>query len=204
MTVLTVFATVPSPHPVTDWDVACGFLPGDAPVLARRGEDAAALAAIGAEPEWGEVLEHQYRGDGDEDALRARVTEVVQDAVGRRRPSEVLLPLGLFHRDHVMLHHACVEGALVDGRRLAVPRTGVYEDALYRRRVPHEVAPRVARLERSVGRLEVQLLWHDRLLDAKLEALAAYASQLRALSSGALPAVGDAWAPERVWWIRPV
>ena len=59
---ITVFTGGPaaSPDPPTHWDALAGFSAGDDVLGARKLEDAAALAAVGAVPVWLDHLEHQY------------------------------------------------------------------------------------------------------------------------------------------------
>jgi LmbE family N-acetylglucosaminyl deacetylase len=57
-TVITLYAGAPStyPDPPTRWDQVAGFGPGDDVLAARKDEDRAALAELGATPVWGEVV----------------------------------------------------------------------------------------------------------------------------------------------------
>src|ERR1700690_1207790 len=61
-TVITVLAGRPTPYPdvVTTWDAAGGFATGDDVVGARRQEDLAAMASLGAEPVWLDFPDRQY------------------------------------------------------------------------------------------------------------------------------------------------
>ena len=63
--VCTVFAGRPERYPdeVTEWDALGGFQTGDDVVAARREEDLAALAVLGAQHHWLEFSDHQPRSD---------------------------------------------------------------------------------------------------------------------------------------------
>src|SRR6476646_10592538 len=62
VTVVTVFTGRPDEYPVPmeRWDALCGFVPGDEVHVARRAEDAAALAVLDASPVWLGFVEHSY------------------------------------------------------------------------------------------------------------------------------------------------
>jgi LmbE family N-acetylglucosaminyl deacetylase len=184
-TVMTVFAGVPSDFTgCTPWDAACGFAGARQAVAARRAEDGAALAMLSAKPLWLDFLDSQYLhtpGDGE-------LSEAIGGVLERTAPATVLLPAGLYHSDHVLVHAAMLRLCRAQPQRHWI----MYEDALYRR---------------GAGRLQRRLA---ALLDdgfcatpvaarathpgRKHAAIACYRSQLRALGQPA-----DVVAPEGYW-----
>ena len=159
-------------------------------MAARRAEDARALASLSAEPHWLQFVDEQY-------GARPSVQEVVDalDAtVDRVRPGSFVLPMGLFHADHLLAHEAAV--ALL--ARRGVAEWLVYEEAPYRRQ-PALVAERVATL-RAAGLTLAECVANARpASDVKRRALDCYASQMRALSTLGKAAAAEAHRPERYW-----
>ena len=133
--VVATVCTVGGPGgPVTDWDKACGFGPGDDVMAVRKREDQAALALLGARPEWLGVVEGQY-APLEVDAVVAAVREVV----ARVDPRTVAVPLGVDHVDHRLIADVCFD--VVDRELL------VYLELPYATRHPHEVDRRLAELD---------------------------------------------------------
>src|SRR5581483_8324878 len=171
--VLTVFAGAPS--------AAAG-------IAARRAEDRAALELLGAEPEWLDWCDDQYGVPAPEEALAADLRRALE----RHDPRTVLVPLGLFHRDHERTHEAAL--ALVGEQRSRA--WYAYEDALYRA-IPGLVQRRLLRLgERRVTATPEPTRGAS---GRKRRALACYASQLRGLATPGRPGHADALAAERLW-----
>src|SRR5262245_26210077 len=135
--VVTVFAASPlADAPLTPWDEAAGFQSGDAVMDARRSEDRAALAVLGANPVWLEFRDAQYGpSPAPEEVARAL------DAALRRTRS-VFIPLGLVHPDHQLTHAA----SLLVLRRRPDLEWFAYEDAIYRRLSGDPVGERVRAL----------------------------------------------------------
>jgi LmbE family N-acetylglucosaminyl deacetylase len=188
--VLTIFAGRPPVYGLTGWDEAAGFGAGDDVVAARRAEDRAALAILGATPVWLEFLDSQY-------GRSPSVTEVaaaVETGVLGANADAVAVPLGLFHVDHQLAH----EAALVVACRHPELRWFAYEDAIYRR-VSGLIDDRLDRLRNQGFRpAAADLRVHDGP-DLKRRAVACYASQLRALSAPGFPGYDDVFEPERFW-----
>ena len=195
--VLTVFAGAPrTSAPPTEWDAACGFADAAEAIAARRAEDRAALALLGAEPEWLDWCDDQYGVPAPEGALVADVSADLRRALERHDPHAVLVPLGLFHRDHERTHDAGL--ALLEEHHT---RTWyAYEDALYRA-IPGLVQRRLRRLaERRVTATPEPTPERTRGASGrKRRALACYASQLRGLATPGRPGHADALAAERLW-----
>jgi LmbE family N-acetylglucosaminyl deacetylase len=189
--VLTLFAGAPPGEAgarATEWDAACGFDSAAQAIAARRAEDRAALALLGAEPEWLEWCDDQYRVPAPADALTADLRRALE----RHDPQTVLVPLGLFHRDHERAHDAALPLLAEQGGRAWY----AYEDALYRA-LPGLVQRRLAALARS--RVTATPERPAAAAGAKRRALACYASQLRGLATPGRPGHADALATERLW-----
>jgi len=198
VTVVTVYAGAPAayPDPMTHWDTLAGFRPGDDVLAARREEDAAALAHVGATPHWLDFVEHQYLPRPEWVGPEATVDRL--EAVLRElAPSAVLLPFGLANPDHGVTHDA---GMLVR-ERFGDPSWLCYEDSGYKH-IPGMLAWRVAQLFRRgvwPTPLALDTDGHDA---AKRAALDCYRSQLLALEAD--------WqlgpklvAPEQLWRLAP-
>lgn len=183
--VVTVTAGVPPPHPLTGWDAACGFGEADDVVGARRREDQAALALLGATPIWLDFLDRQYAQGASPDP--SGVASALADILEGRQAGLVASPLGLQHPDHLATAAACY---LVARRMPSLPWL-IYEDAIYRRdagatdQAMHDLDEAGFTLER----IDVPSA------ACKNEAVARYASQLKGLGD----LVQDAARPERYW-----
>jgi LmbE family N-acetylglucosaminyl deacetylase len=193
--VATVFAGVPSdPALATAWDRRCGFASAGEAVTMRLDEDRRALARVGAEPTWLDFADAQYG--------RTPAREAIADALRRlletERPHWLLLPLGLFHSDHRLVHEAAVEafGPRSDGVDLVF-----WEDALYRA-MPGVLQARLAELLAAgqVGTPLFDVPPTPAAWGAKRKAVAAYSSQLRAFGPGGAE---DVERPERFWRFGP-
>jgi LmbE family N-acetylglucosaminyl deacetylase len=193
--VLTVFAGVPDDFDgLTEWDATCGFLSARQALAARRAEDRAALELLQAEPHWCDFCDSQYRRAprfGD-------VVEQLSDALHEYEADTVVMPLGLFHGDHVLAHAAAV-AVLRDCPR----KTWLaYEDAQYRR-VPGLLQQRLAALSGAGIQATPKPYAASVDGDVKRGAVERYASQLRGLSSPGRPGYLDVFAPERYWHLTP-
>jgi LmbE family N-acetylglucosaminyl deacetylase len=203
-TVVTVFAGRPTeyPTPMERWDSLCGFVEGDEVHVARRAEDAAALAVLDATPVWLDFVEHSYLDRADWVDADAVVDEL-DAAVRAGEPTAVFAPFGLANPDHDVTHDAAmlVRARLEhDGNPAA---WFCYEDTGYKH-IPGLLAWRVARLFRrgvwpSPAAVPVDL---DRA--RKDAAVACYPSQLLALEADwAIAAKLAAPAPEQFWRLAP-
>jgi LmbE family N-acetylglucosaminyl deacetylase len=183
--VVTVFtAGPPTWTGLTRWDASCGFRAGDDVMAARKLEDTAALALLGAHPRWLDVVEGQYDDSTTVAAIAAHLTAALADVEG----GVLLTPLGLHHPDHRKVADA------VDLVRPTRPDLAwwAYADQPYAGLEPDAVGPRLA--ERGVT---------DPPADAgptgpvqwKRAALRRYASQMRPLR-GSVP---SSLRAERTW-----
>jgi LmbE family N-acetylglucosaminyl deacetylase len=191
--VVTVLAgRPPAGTPLTPWDAAAGFAPGDDVVGERRGEDARALAVLGARPIWLDFLDAQY-GEPPDGATLAAALEAVFKRVA---PTTALVPLGLFHSDHALVHAAALDCA----RRERQARWLAYEEPTYRG-LPEALAGRLDALRKAGVTVAPHPDGSESSADTKLQAIRCYASQLRALQTPGRPGWRAALEPERYWRI---
>ena len=199
--VVTVFAGRPSfsettsetGSVLTEWDAAGGFGVGDDVVAARREEDRAALAILGARPVWLEFCDSQY-------GLSPTAQEVaapLEAAIVASGATSIAIPLGLFHSDHALTHAAC----LIVMRRRPGPTWLAYEEALYRT-LPKLVDMRLREL--SDAGIEARAAFSLRTEEQKRSAVEEYRSQLRALSTPGRLGHQDAFQEERFWRLKHV
>lgn len=129
--VLTVFALDPdSEAPAGGWDERAGFRTEGEAALARRAEDVAACAIVGATASWLPFGSVDYERHGDEASVREAIAAAA-DGV-----DALLLPgFPLTHPDHEWLGRALVDA------RMECRRLGLYVEQHYARRVHGE--PRV-------------------------------------------------------------
>lgn len=178
--VLTVFAGDPdSDAPARGWDTRGGFGTEGEAARARREEDRAAFALLGASVTWLPFGDEQYDRHGGEDEVWRAVADAVAEA------DSVLVPgFPLTHADHAWLSELLVRRGLPSGRM------GVYVEQPYADRVRKTqprptVSPVLSSDTISWSRL------HARTVDrrAKRKALAAYRSQVGLLNLS--PGVGS-------------
>ncbi|HJU23393.1 MAG TPA: PIG-L family deacetylase [Casimicrobiaceae bacterium] len=188
--VVTLFAgDAPKGVSPTRWDRECGFDEGDDVVTRRRDEDRCALALLAARPVWLDFRDDQYGESAPVDVIADALARVIE----HEKPDIVHSPLGLFHSDHYRASDASL--ALVD--RFASLEWRLYEDAIYRR-IPGAVEARLDGLRERGFRFERDSPAFDAGAGtSKREAVACYASQLRALATRA--ANDDVFAPEAHW-----
>lgn len=109
----------------TPWDRACGFTDARQAMQARRAEDQRALGLLGAQAVSMGFLDRQYGASPHVNALATAIEELIES----HRCESVLMPLGLCHPDHDLVHRACLQ--VLKKRRL--PGWLAYEEAPYRR-----------------------------------------------------------------------
>lgn len=190
--VVTVFAgTPPEADRLTDWDSQCGFTSAGQAMAARREEDSAALHRLSARAQWLDFLDSQYDHSPTVDEVASALATLMQ-----RQPADapVLVPLGLFHSDHALVHAACLQALREVGRDHAI----AYEEALYRV-MPGLLQQRLAALQQQG--VQATPLLDERLGEAaaKARAIAAYTSQARAFGPDGL---ADTERAERYWRIE--
>jgi LmbE family N-acetylglucosaminyl deacetylase len=191
-TVVTLFAGIPGPEvPAGEWDRRCGFDSAAQAVAQRREEDRIALSLLEARAVWLDFLDNAYHRCPAPDEAAAALRQVLLDLA----PDTVLLPMGLFHADHLLAHEACMRAV----RALPDARCAVYEDVPYRA-IRGLLQQRLMALAQEWVCLTPLRLKAEGSGALKAHALQAYASQLRGFGPGGLD---DAEAPERCWCIEP-
>ena len=199
-TVVTVLGGRPPsyPDPPSEWDALGGFHAGDDVVAARREEDRAAMAVLGAAHAWLDFPDHQYLAEPDRPTA-AEVAPVLEAAVSEKVPTAVFVPMGLGNPDHVMTHDA----ALLVRARHQEWAWFAYEDHGYKH-IPGLLAWRVSKLFRSGLWPTPALVPVSTDLERKRGALWCYASQIPPLEQDhALSERLDANVPEQFWRLAP-
>lgn len=194
--VCTVFAGEPPTRQVTPWDRSAGFADSHEAMHMRWREDHHALALCGARALHLRFLDSQYAPLPS----AADIAEAIATAWTKSGIERLVVPLGLYHADHLATGDAC--GLLLRDRRPAA--CVAYEDALYRThkgivRAKRESLARVGVETRPVldGALGVRT--GGAAAATKRRAVCAYRTQLRALDD-AYPY--DLAEPERFWWLE--
>src|SRR5690606_10923147 len=122
----------------------------------------------------------------------AEVARSIERLLLLHRVNTVLIPIGLFHTDHNLVHQACLDIRDEHGNL----RWLAYEDALYRRK-PGLVQKRLTKLQqRDIAATPVEIDCNTST-NAKAQAILAYASQRTELGLAADP--GDTATAERYW-----
>jgi LmbE family N-acetylglucosaminyl deacetylase len=122
----TVFTATPAGTAMhTEWDARCGFVDAQLAMRARVAEDDRALSLLHAHPERLSFLDRQY---GERPAADA-IAQALEALIVAHRCGSVMIPLGLCHPDHDLVHRACLR-VLTANPQL---RWLGYEEAPYRR-----------------------------------------------------------------------
>jgi len=197
----------PDPEVLTEWDRMCGFENAALAMAARRNED-----HLAGEILFCDVL-HLPFPDGQyaSDVSTEDIAEGLTNALHHRHIDTLLLPMGIFHSDHMRVAAAWQHTAFSPLARHPAMRVICYEDVPYRR------------MGASLQQALVQLAshgWHacplrgeidqpkgqfanegspTSALTLKRSALLAYASQLEALPANW---IDDAWTSERYWQLE--
>jgi hypothetical protein len=168
--VVTVLAAIPSPGRVGGWDAEGGATDSHQRVQERREEDLTALARCGAEAVHLEFADGQYvaaqmlPAPASED-VQATLTRFMSDA------SEVYAPAGIGNAEHAFVRDVV----------LAVrPDAILYADLPYALKPEHGGFTLPRGLDAS-GRFSVDISLAASAVDAKLESVCAYTSQLAQL-----------------------
>jgi LmbE family N-acetylglucosaminyl deacetylase len=187
--VCTVFAGCPDADVATDWDRQCGFSDARQAMRERIAEDHRALDVLGATGERLNFLDAQYVRYGDAPTVDA-IERALSTIIRANEPATLVIPLGLYHSDHVLVHVAC-RNAWRNSRGLACI---AYEDALYRR-MDGLVQQRLADLL-AHGITATPEVGDEYPVLPKRKAVAAYESQLKAFGPHGYD---DVFAGERYW-----
>lgn len=197
--VITVFAGVPDPEIAAPaWDIATGFSSGYQAVLARRDEDTESMRRLGARGTWLSFWDGQYGR-----SYQATDLVPVLKTILEQRGGTVLMPMGLFHPDHLLTSNACLavrEAFLLaqqykeDGANDHPMNWFVYEEAIYRQR-PGLVLARLAAWKQA-GLKMCAVQFPTSSVKKKAYAVGAYQSQLPRFGAAHRADMG---APERYW-----
>ncbi|MVW79901.1 PIG-L family deacetylase [Bordetella sp. 02P26C-1] len=186
-TVVTVCTGLPDdPMRLTDWDRNCGFASASEAMAERLQENRRALAILGCDGQELGLRDSQYVSDWQPhmEPLRQTLIDVLQAL----QPQRVVMPLGLFHDDHVRVSNTLL--SLIE----AFPAREwlAYEDIPYRARARlveerlFEIRARGVYVHRGPAPARSQ---------QKVEAVLAYRSQLAGF--GRRP--DDLARPEGYW-----
>jgi len=189
----TVFSGCPAGDVRTDWDQHCGFSNAAEAMYERACEDDFALKILGAVAEHSDFLDAQYVPYGTAPTVES-IASKLGEAVRRHAVRALLVPLGLFHSDHDLVHRACIN---VWNANPAL-KCFAYEDALYRR-MSGLLQTRLADLAaRGISATPEPVHWDVNQPDhaLKREAVGAYASQLKAFGP---EGYDDVFCTERCW-----
>jgi len=175
--VLTVFCGDPfSQTPAGPWDRDSGFASEGESSRARREEDRAACATLGASIQWMSFADEQYDRHGGEAEIIPQVLAATRGA------DEVLIPgWPLSNPDHGWLVQALLR------RRIECGRLGLYVEQPYAFQLPGRAVPTVS--PKLQSKLKAAPTWsslasssRDRRL--KRQAVSAYRSQVTQLGLG--------------------
>jgi LmbE family N-acetylglucosaminyl deacetylase len=194
--VYTVFSGCPTIDVTTEWDLHCGFDNAAHAMHERSLEDERALDVLAAVPDKGDFLDAQYIPyvpPGSAPTQEA-IAQALDQALRRHAARTLVIPLGLFHSDHELVHRACADV----WRANPALACFAYEDALYRR-LAGRLQTRMADLA-SRGIIATPAPVHWRVSHshqaAKRDAVKAYASQLKAFGPDGYD---DVFCTERCW-----
>lgn len=112
-------------------------------VALRREEDRAALAVVDAAPIWLDLLDKDYESFRPAGDYGSQVEEALESVLNDLHVRTVVIPLGLWHDDHVLVAEACLDVVLARG--LAVI---VYLDLPYGLALPQLISERLGELRR--------------------------------------------------------
>lgn len=188
-TVLTVFTGVPpdAASVTTDWDRRCGFEHALQAMKTRGEENRAALSLLRLQGKELGLLDAQYAAS-DRDS---RLTAALAAALSRLQPRIVIMPLGLFHSDHMQVSDAALRIRGLFRRCLWL----AYEDVPYRDK-PGLVQGRLADLKAHHVMATPATMCAARS-PRKPRAVQAYRSQLEALGYPDCAQAGE--LEERYW-----
>lgn len=191
--VVTVFAGAPDVHHRGYNSKTTGRSYAPDALEVRRSEDRTALAALGARPVWVDLLDADYTEYRGERPYAEVVRETLARTLSTLDPRAVLIPLGLWHDDHVLVATSALPLALALG-----VETILYMDLPYGLALPDLVENRLAALSRRAELLEVAI-GSGTVID-KDSLMRHYESQYRATRRNARRAFAQTMrGAERYW-----
>ncbi len=199
---VTAFAGGPEAiDPLPDWDEAAdSFLPGADVVGARREEDLAASAVLGATTRHLGHWDWQYRtptygydGPAGRDELARGVAADLTLVIERHDFATWVIPLGLVHPDHQATADAC----LIVARSHPEIEWLVFEDLPYTLEFPDEADKRRRRMgDRGLRLADTAVAEAPSAQATKRRAVCCYRSQLKPLGHRVEQSIT---APERLY-----
>lgn len=179
-----------APAVLTPWDEQCGFASAQSALCTRLQENRYALELLGCSGIELGLPDDQYVDDWEPytPELRASLVCALRDL----HPTQVVIPLGLFHADHIRVSDMLL--SLIGQFPCSVWMA--YEDVPYRAR-PDAVSKRLS-LIRQHG-FEAHRAASPWRSDRKSRAVFAYGSQLKGF--GSFP--NDLSRPEGYWRLTP-
>jgi LmbE family N-acetylglucosaminyl deacetylase len=194
--VYTVFSGCPAADVTTQWDLRCGFDNATRAMQARSLEDDRALDILAAVPERGDFLDAQYVPFVPlaHAPTQEAIAQALDHALRLHGARTLVIPLGLVHPDHELVHRACADVWRAHPELTCL----AYEDAIHRRRAGR-LQMRMADLV-SCGIVATPAFTHWRSdpahQAAKRDAVKAYPSQLKAFGPDGYD---DVFCSERCW-----
>lgn len=185
--VVTALAAGPSSvDPIPDWELASGiFRPGDDVPAARRAEDRAAAALLGATAHHLEFWDRQYRearygyrGPADGAELTAALAAAIEKALVPLAADAWFMPAGLVHPDHELTAAACRRAFT----SAAAPDCYVYLELPYHLETPAAVGLAWDRLRAAGFEPRAEALAVSEDIELKRAAVGCHASQLASLA----------------------
>jgi LmbE family N-acetylglucosaminyl deacetylase len=194
--VYTVFSGRPAADVTTEWDVHCGFDNATRAMHARSLEDDRALDVLAAVPDRGDLLDAQYVPfvPAAHAPTQEAIAQALDQALRRHGARTLVIPFGLFHSDHELVHRACADLWRANPSLACL----AYEDALYRG-LAGRLQTRMADLvSRGIIATPMSAHWRANAMHqaAKRDAVRAYASQLKAFGPDGYD---DVFCIERYW-----
>lgn len=190
-TVITVCTGLPeNPARLTSWDQRCGFPTARAALTERLEENREALRLLGSDGVELGLPDSQYVHNWQ--PFIPLLRESLKNALARLHPRQVVMPLGLFHDDHIRVSDILLSLLYLFPAAVWM----AYEDVPYRAR-PDAVPQRLSVI-RQRG-IEASRVATPCRSDRKSRAVWAYGSQLRGF--GACP--DDLTRPEGYWRLTP-
>jgi LmbE family N-acetylglucosaminyl deacetylase len=194
--VYTVFSGCPASDVTTDWDRHCGFDNAAHAMHERSQEDDRALNLLAAVPDRGNFLDAQYVPSAPpaHAPTQDAIAQALDRALRRHAARTLVIPFGLFHSDHELVHRACIDVWHAHPELACF----AYEDALYRR-LAAQLQTRMADLvwRGIIATPAIEDGRADRSHQAaKRDAINAYASQLKAFGPDGYD---DVFSAERCW-----
>jgi LmbE family N-acetylglucosaminyl deacetylase len=194
--VYTVFSGCPTIDVTTEWDLHCGFDSAAHAMHERSMEDERALDVLAAVPDKGDFLDAQYvpHVPAASAPTQEAIAQALDQALRRHGARTLVIPFGLFHSDHELVHRACADLWRANPSLACL----AYEDALYRG-LAGRLQTRMADLvSRGIIATPMSAHWRANAMHqaAKRDAVRAYASQLKAFGPDGYD---DVFCIERYW-----